>query len=255
MTRLGILRGLKNSLAFLTVIPVGMDEDGIAQAAEYMPSFPIIGAMIGFICGLAAWALGFFLPSLIVGMLGLAFILLLTGVHHADGLLDFGDAVMFRGSAEEKIRVMHDQHTGAGGLALGIVVLLTTAFGIATLDRGILVQAMTASEASAKFAMAFQAWAGRSASKGLNSVFVDGMHGKERSVRLATALGSVLIISLVALKPIGILVTLAGLLSAVIILRISHRQFGGITGDVMGATNELSRMISLLVVLVAAKWV
>jgi len=40
------LSGLKNSLAFLTVILVGMDEGGIAQAANYMSSFPI-GAMIG----------------------------------------------------------------------------------------------------------------------------------------------------------------------------------------------------------------
>jgi adenosylcobinamide-GDP ribazoletransferase len=252
---LGILRGLKNSLAFLTVIPVGMDEDGIAQAAKYMPSFPIIGAMIGFACGVLVWVLDFFLPSMVVGMLGLAFILLLTGVHHADGLLDFGDALMFRGSAEEKIRVMHDQHTGAGGLSLAIVVLLTTAFSIATLDQGILVQAMTTSEASAKFAMVFQAWAGRSASKGLNSMFVDGMHGKRRGLGLATAFGSLLVISLVALNAIGIVVTLAGLLSAVIVLLVSHRQFGGITGDVMGATNELSRLISLLVVLVAARWV
>jgi len=255
MTRLGILSGLKNSLAFLTIIPVGMDEDGVAQAAGYMPSFPIIGAMIGFASGALVWVLGFFLPSLIVGMLGLAFILLVTGVHHADGLLDFGDAVMFRGSAEEKIRVMHDQHTGAGGLSLGIVVLLTTAFSIAALDRGILVQAMTTSEASAKFAMVFQAWAGRSASKGLNTAFVEGMHGKWRGARLATAFGSVLVISLVALKPVGFVVTLAGLLSAAIILVISHRQFGGITGDVMGATNELCRLVSLLVVLVTAKWV
>lgn len=255
MTRWGILSGLKNSLAFLTVIPVGMDEDGIAQAAKYMPSFPIIGAMVGFASGVLVWVLGFFLPSLIVGMLGLAFILLLTGIHHTDGLLDFGDAVMFRGSAEEKIRVMHDQHTGAGGLSLGIVVLLTTAFSIAALDRGIVVQAMTASEASAKFAMVFQAWAGKSAGKGLNTAFVEGMHGKRRGLRFATAFGFVLVISLVALQLVGIAVTLAGLLSAAAMLVISRRQFGGITGDVMGATNELSRLVSLLVILVAAKWV
>jgi adenosylcobinamide-GDP ribazoletransferase len=187
-------------------------------------------------------------------MLGLGFILLLTGVHHADGLLDFGDAVMFRGSAEEKMRVMHDQHTGAGGLSLGIVVLLTTAFSIAALDRSIVIQAMTASEASAKFAMVFQAWAGKSASKGLNTVFMEGMHRKWRGLRLATAFGFVLVISLVALQPVGIALTLVGLLSAATMLVISHKQFGGITGDVMGATNELTRLVSLLVVLVAAKW-
>jgi len=231
-----------------------MDEDGVAQAANYMPLFPMIGAMIGLASGVLVWLLHIFLPSLIVGMLGLAFILLLTGIHHADGLLDFGDGAMFRGSAEEKIRVMHDQHTGAGGLSLGIVVLLTTAFCIASLAPSIVIQTMTASEASAKFAMVFQAWAGKSASKGLNTPFVEAMHGKHRGLRLATALGFVLVISLVALQVVGMALMLAGLLSAAIILMISHRQFRGITGDVMGATNELTRLVSLIVVLVAAKW-
>ena len=252
---MSLLSGLKNSLAFLTVIPVGMDEDGIAQAANYMPSFPIIGAMIGLTGGTVVWALRTILPSLIVGMLGLGFILLLAGVHHTDGLLDFGDAVMFRGSPEEKMRVMRDQQTGAGGLTLGLLVLSTTALSIAALDRSIVIQSLAASEASAKFAMVFQAWAGRSACEGLNTPFVEAMHGRWRRLRLAVAFGLLLAISVFALRILGVAVTLAGLLVAATMLMISYRQFRGITGDVMGATNELSRLASLLVVLVIAKWV
>ncbi len=249
-----VVRGVKNSLAFLTVIPVGMDEDGVDQAAKYMPSFPVIGAMIGFATGILVWALDSFLPSLIVGTLGLGFVLLLTGVHHTDGLLDFGDAVMFHGSPEDKMRIMRDQQTGAGGLTLGLIVLLTTALSIAALDRSIVIQTLTASEASAKFAMVFQAWAGRSARKGLNTSFVEAMHGRWRLLRLATAFSILIVTSLVALHFVGLAVTFAGLLIAAVMLLISKRQFGGITGDVMGATNELARLASLLVVLVFADW-
>ncbi len=252
---MSLLSGLKNALAFLTVVPVGMDEDGIIQASEYMPSFPIIGAMIGLAAGILVWALHGFLPSLIVGMLGMGFILLLTGVHHTDGLLDFGDAVMFRGSPEDKIRVMHDQHTGAGGLSLAVMVLLTTASSIAALDRSIVIQSLTASEASAKFAMVFQAWAGKSAREGLNTPFVQAMHGRWRHVRLAAAFGILFAASVIALQVVGIVVTLAGVLTAAVMLMISQRHFGGIAGDVMGATNELARLASLLAVLVIAKWV
>jgi len=251
---MSVLSGLKNSLAFLTVIPVGMDEDGIAQAAEYMPCFPIIGAIIGLASGTLVWALHDFLPPLVVGMLGLGFILLVTGVHHADGLLDFGDAVMYRGSREEKMQVMHDPQTGAGGLSLGLVVLSTTAFGIAALDRGIVVQSLVASEAAAKLAMVLEAWGGESARKGLNTPFVEAMHGRWRRLRLATALGLVLATSILALQIVGLVLTLAASLTAAAMLMISHKQFGGITGDVMGATNELSRLMSLLVVLVTAEW-
>ena len=232
-----------------------MDEDGITQAAEYMPLFPIIGAAIGFVNGALVWALQPFLPSLVVGMLGLGFILLLTGVHHTDGLLDFGDAVMYHGSPEDKMRVMHDPQTGAGGLSLGLVVLSTTAFGIAALDRSIIIQSLVASEAAAKFSMVFQAWAGKSARKGLNTPFVESMHTRWRVLRLATAFSLLLATSLLALQVTGIIVTLAAVLVAAIMLMISAKQFGGTTGDAMGATNELTRLVSLLVIPVTTKWV
>jgi adenosylcobinamide-GDP ribazoletransferase len=47
---------------------------------------------------------------------------------------------------------------------------------------------------------------------------------------------------------------LSALAVAMIVLLISKKEFGGVTGDVMGATNELTRLASLLVILVAAKW-
>jgi adenosylcobinamide-GDP ribazoletransferase len=249
------IEGFRASISFLTTIPVSKDAQDLNLAANYMSSFPIIGAMIGFVSGMLVWALDSFLPSLIVGMLGLAFILLLTGVHHTDGLLDFGDAVMLRGSPEDRIQVMHDQQTGAAGLSLGLLVLSTTAFSIAALDRSIVIQSLFASEAVAKFAMVLQAWAGKSARKGLNTPFVEGMHGRWRRLRLATALGLVLATSILALGIVGLVVTFAASLTAAVMLMISHKQFGGITGDVMGATNELTRLTSLLVVLVTAEWV
>mgnify|MGYP002153774679 CR=1 FL=1 len=231
-----------------------MDEDGIAQAANYMPSFPIIGALIGLATGVLVWGLEAFLPSLIVGMIGLGFILLLTGVHHADGLLDFGDAMMMLGSPEDKVRVMRDPQTGAGGLCLGLVVLSSTAFSMAALNRSIVIQSLIASEASSKFAIVLQAWAGNSAHEGLSTPFVQAMHGRWRSVRLGVAFFVALAISLAALQIIGLVPMLAGALVAAMMLLVSKREFGGITGDVMGATNELVRLVSLLAILVIPNW-
>jgi adenosylcobinamide-GDP ribazoletransferase len=255
MTELGILSGLKNSIAFLTAIPVGMDEDGLSQAAKYMPLYPIVGAMIGLSAGAFAWILFPILPSLIVGMLCLGFVLLITGVHHTDGLLDFGDAVMYRGSQEEKIRVMKDQTTGAGGLSLGLVVLITTGLSIAALSRGVVVQGLLVSEAAAKFAMVYEAWAGKSAHEGMNTLFVEAMHEERwQWLRLGVALVPLLALSALALQIVGILVVIAAWIAAAVLLMVSQRQFGGLTGDVMGASNDIIRLVSLLVILGAARW-
>jgi len=118
-----MLKEIKNLLAFLTIIPVGMDPDCLTDSAKYMYLFPLVGAIIGLLAGLFAWLLLNILASLVVGILTLSFILLLTGLHHTDGLLDFGDGIMYQGPPKKKIEIMHDQRTGAGGLALGLVAI------------------------------------------------------------------------------------------------------------------------------------
>jgi adenosylcobinamide-GDP ribazoletransferase len=94
---------IKSLFAFLTIIPVGMDENWTDEMADSMFLFPLVGAFIGFLAGLLAWVLLKIYDPLIVGFLTLGFLLLITGLHHADGLLDFGDGLMYRGPPEEKI--------------------------------------------------------------------------------------------------------------------------------------------------------
>lgn len=93
-----------------------MDRDGVAQAAPYMPLFPLIGAATGLIAGAVVWGLELVLPQLVAGMIGLGILILINGAQHVDGLLDFGDGIMFHGSASGKLRVMRDPATGAGRL-------------------------------------------------------------------------------------------------------------------------------------------
>ena len=131
-----MLRELRNLLSFLTVLPFRMDENLLVDCARFMFVFPLIGALIGFLAGLFGWVAFYFLPGLVAGALVLGVLLLLTGLHHTDGLLDFGDGVMAHGSAEHKIEVMHDQLTGAGGLALGMMTLLVSALAFGELRIG-----------------------------------------------------------------------------------------------------------------------
>jgi len=248
-----MLKEIKNLVVFLTIIPVGMDQDFLTDASEYMPLFPLVGAFIGLLAGILAWLLSYVLPDLIVGMLTLGFLLLITGLHHTDGLLDFGDGVMYQGPPEKKIEVMHDQQTGAGGLALGLVTLLTTAFCIAGLKRSTTVQSLMVAEASAKLAMVVGAWVGKSAHEGMNTFFVNAMRGKYRKLRLVVALSISFGTALLLLRVAGFIAVIAGLMASLILVEVSKRHFGGVTGDVMGAMNEIIRMISLITILGAVR--
>jgi len=248
-------REVKNLVAFLTTLPVRMDENCLVDAANYMYLFPLVGAFIGLLAGVFAWFLLYFLDALIVGVLSLGFILLVSGVNHADGLLDFGDGLVYQGTREEKIKVMHDQHTGAGGFVLGLVTFLATALCIAKLDQKLVIQSLIVCEACAKLSMVFMARLGKSAHRGMNTYFVNVMHGRHRNLRLTAALSIASGIAIPLLGVAGFIAMIACLTTASVLIILSSRNFGGVTGDVFGASNELSRLTTLLTILVVSKWV
>jgi adenosylcobinamide-GDP ribazoletransferase len=232
-----------------------MDEDAILQVAAYMPLFPLFGALIGFCAGVFAWALEGVFPVYIAGTLGLGFLVLLNGAQHVDGLLDFGDGLMCHGSRARKLRVMQDPHAGTGGLVLAVIVLMTTAFAFASFSRTMIIQVLVASEAVAAFSMVLEASIGRPAQQGMGSIFLKAMKSKHRGVRLLVAVVLAVGIAFLILGFLGATVVLAAVFVTLILLAISERSFGGITGDIMGATNELTRLVLLLAVLGAIRWV
>ena len=227
----------------------------LSDCAKGMWAFPLIGAFIGLLAGLFGWVAYQFLPSIVVGALVLALLLWITGLHHTDGLLDFGDGVMAHGSFEHKIEVMHDQLTGAGGISLGIMTILITALSIGQLSSSIIVQGIIVVEVSAKLSMVVAAWAGKSVHQGMNSPFLEAMHEGKGNLRLVAALIISFAIALPLLRWAGALTVLAGVITGLVMVAIAHKHFNGVTGDVFGATNELARMVCVIVLLAVAVWV
>jgi len=249
---------LKNLFAFLTVMPMRMDMDCLTDSAKLMWLFPLVGAVIGLLAGVFGWAVGLFLPGLVTGALALGVLLLLTGLHHTDGLLDFGDAVMYHGTPERKIEIMHDQLTGAGALGLSIMTYLVTALALGDLNKGaiiygvtvpLIIPALVVVEASAKLSMVVGAWAGNPVHKGMSSTFLDVMHGRSGSTRLVAAIALSFVIAVPLLMFAGFITVLTAFLTGTVMVAVAHRHFKGITGDVLGATNELARMVCVVILL------
>jgi adenosylcobinamide-GDP ribazoletransferase len=247
-----MLKQLTNLVSFLIVLPVSMDENLLVDCARLMFLFPLVGALLGLLAGLFGWVAFYFLPGLVAGALVFGVLLLLTGLNHTDGLLDFGDGVMAHGSPERKIEIMHDQLTGAGGLTLGTMTLLVSALAFGQLGTSVVVQCVIAVEVSAKLSMVIGAWAGKSVHKGMASLFLEAMHGRKGNARLVVALalafgvaGPLMWFS--GFGSSGFVVVLATVLAGLVMVGVAHRHFGGVTGDVLGATNELARMVAVVV--------
>ena len=129
-----MLKEIGSVFSFLTIIP--SSNSTLENIAKYMYVFPIVGIAIGLLVGSLGFGLSFFLDPMIVSLLVVASIAIVTGIHHADGLADFADGLMVKGSKERKIKAMKDLTTGSAGIVaivlylIGLIVTLSLTSGL-----------------------------------------------------------------------------------------------------------------------------
>lgn len=240
------LRPVQSVLAFLTILPSGKQSHDIHYVARNMYLFPVAGLVIGGIVGAMAFGISPFLHPLLVGLLVAGALVIITGVHHTDALADFADGLMAKGGKEVKRKAMLDPAVGSAGVAAlviyfaGMIIVFQTGFSS---GLAILTSIITA-EVIAKYVMVLLANRGLSAWEGFSSPFTAAMKDKRK---MAAATGIMLAIvwlasSYAGLAALGVSLAIAGLMKYV-----SGRSFGGISGDVLGASNEMTRLSSLIV--------
>lgn len=228
--------------SFLTIIPTS--NSNLETIAKYMYFFPIVGIVIGLIIGSIGFGLSLFLDPLIVGLLIVASFAIITGIHHTDGLADFADGLMAKGSKEKKLAAMKDLSTGSAGIVTIVLYIIGLIIAISLSSGYQLFLAILLSEIFAKFSMVLMASIGKSASLGSNSPFVELMKNKKKLI-LATIITLIPLITLGGST--GLLLFGGGVAFTMFLVVLTARSFGGITGDVLGATNELTRLTSLLI--------
>ena len=241
---------MKGLLSFFTVLPVRAAS--LEEAAREVRLLPLIGLLTG-LPGAVLLLAAHIVPPGVSATLALGAVLLAAGLHHADGVLDVGDAIMAHGSPDRRRDVLEDTRVGIGGLGALFLVYAPTVGALAALcaispARAAL--ALLAGEVAARSAMLLMLAFGEPADPRSSSVpFVRALSGPHRTPAVVVALLAPLpfLLATSALAPLAIL---AAPLVALGALRISAAKFGGIGGDVVGATGEVSRA-ALLVLLSA----
>ncbi len=237
-----MFRQAASVFSFLTIIPTGSSD--LKTVARYMYLFPIIGIAIGLVIGSAGYGLSLFLEPLVVGLLITAGLVLITGIHHIDGLSDFADGLMVRGTKERKLQVMKDPSVGSAGIVTIVLYVAGAVIALSTMRGFDLFYAILIAEIIAKFSMVLLASIGPSAWEGSNTSFVDSMKDRKKLViAAAITIGSIAVFQ----NNTGFLALGIGIILSLIIICISRRSFGGVSGDIMGAANEITRLSSLLI--------
>jgi adenosylcobinamide-GDP ribazoletransferase len=253
-----VLTAVRGALAFLTRLPVGGGAAGWAAFRAAPAAFPLAAYPIGALVALPV-ALAGLLPGAAPGLAptaaaaSLAAVYAVTGVAHADGLADLGDAAAVHGDADARRAVLKDSQAGVGavlavalavaGLALGLYALVAVVLPAAGLRRA--VGLLVASEVGAKLGMAAIACLGDAAFEGVGAELTSRAGRRQLLGPLVAALPALLFTAPGPATLAAPAAVAAALAVALACLRWADRRLGGVNGDVFGAANELGRVAGL----------
>jgi adenosylcobinamide-GDP ribazoletransferase len=242
-----VFRSIQAIISFLTILPITKSScNDIYYIARNMYLFPLAGAMIGLLVGILAYGISYYIQSLFTGLIVTGAIIIITGFHHIDALADFADGLMTKGGKENKYKAMRDPAVGSAGVAALVLYIAGMIIAISNLSYGwkILTSIITA-EVIAKYIMVLQAHLGLSAWDGFSSPFTSAMKDK-RKLLAATGIMFPIVWFMSGIYA-GLILLGISFGIATIIHFISYRSFGGISGDVIGSSNEITRLSCLIV--------
>jgi adenosylcobinamide-GDP ribazoletransferase len=225
------------AVQFLTIFPyprnLSIQERDLGRS---MGQFSAVGAILGFILYLVDWLLANHLPIDLIDILLLIILTVLTGGLHLDGLADTMDGVGGIRRQSERLAIMKDSRLGTFG-ASGLIFLLLldlTALHHLGEHRGTYIfLAPLLSRFSMVISALTQPYARRE--DGLGRSFIEEVSLQD----LALAGGIALVACLILLGTKGLI--LFCLVSGLTLLLGNYFRYrlGGITGDSLGANNEL----------------
>lgn len=230
-------------LTFSTILPIN-----VFTSIEYMTKltwvWPFLHLFIGVLASICAFISFNFLHlnSFFTATIVYAFLMIITGYNHLDGVMDMADGVMVHGDAERKIKVMKDSSVGAGGVATLFLVASLTIAGIYNiLDYNFFI-GIVVCEMVAKTSLLTTALLSEPLTPGIGSYFI-----KETTpVNYFASTVIVGVIAFLIAGIAGIVGVLGAIVSGIIIAFIARRNFVLANGDVLGMSNEIGRLLSLL---------
>lgn len=234
------------ALSFLTVLRLpylGNPTITSEAMAKSYSLFPLAGLLLGGIAAATAALLsGFMDPLLLACFLAIELTLLTRGLH-LDGLADLADGVGGGYTRERRLEIMKDSRTGAfGAIAIALALLTKIAALQALIVKG-LWGALAVVPVLSRYGMvliSFRSTYAR-AEGGLGKHFLD--HITRYEVLHASLLALIILLVLTPVRALPLSLLLGGVVVAM--RRLSSRWLGGVTGDVLGASNEIAEILLL----------
>jgi adenosylcobinamide-GDP ribazoletransferase len=247
-----VIGGARTALSFLTRIPAGGGDRSGAEVGRALIWFPAVGLLIGAMVGAVYAGLGQVTPTLVAAGVAVAAGVVVTGGFHEDGLADMADGFGGGWTTERRLEIMDDPRNGTYGvLALTCSVVIRVA-AVAALAGWRAVAAVSAAHVLARswtiLAVAF-AKAARPGGLGRAVAAAAG----RGPVAVAAVAWLVVAVALVGPARFGVMAGV-GLAAAAAVTWLSYRKIGGVSGDVLGAIEQLAEIGGLVAAAATVGW-
>ncbi|MGQ7843730.1 adenosylcobinamide-GDP ribazoletransferase [Granulosicoccus sp. 3-233] len=251
------LNRLATAIMFLTRLPTGTLASG--EATELVRStryFPLVGFIVGSMLAASLAILQQLLPISVSIALMLLLSVRLTGAFHEDGLADVADSAGAFG-VDRKLEIMRDSRVGTYGalaLILLVVIKLLSLWELWMLAPQLclatLICAHVLSRWSSVCLMVLEEYARPEAA---NKVVAEGVD--RRCLLHASLCTAAVLLPLALWQGAGLyLLFIVAWLVVLLSGRRFRAVFGGITGDCLGAANQVVEVTVLLSVLMVVSW-
>ncbi len=247
------MRRLALAFQFLTILPwprleVRHPEDLGAS----MTFYPIVGAALG------SFALGIYLvgsqvfPDGILRPMLVVLFIVLTGGLHLDGFADVCDGFYGGKTKADALRIMKDPHLGTMAVVGITSVLLMKVVLLSQLPSATLYSALLIFPAIGRGGMVWGMWMAPYARPegGTGETFFRTLRG--RHVWMATALLGTWAVMFAGGSAVILLLLAAG--ATKLFVGYCGRRIGGMTGDTLGALNELLELLALALYYPLSRW-
>ena len=237
------------ALGLLTRLPVKVDHEAAgARAAKAVWAYPLAGLAVGVIAAIVGSVWQWFgVSDGLVAAAVLAVMVIITGAMHEDGLADSADGLWGGWTVERRLEIMKDSRIGTYGvLALGLSLILRYAAILGLIDAGALWSGLVIAAIGSRAVMLALMGSLENARK-------DGLSRSVGRPASATMMSGVML-GTVCIAIIGgwhvltfvLIAAIAGLTCAA----IAQRKIGGQTGDILGASQQVSEIALLATALV-----
>lgn len=237
------MRGLLGAIQFLTRVPIRLAEP--PELTRCVPWFPLVGGLIGVAVGGIAAGVAELVPMAVAAAVAIVAGVLITGAFHEDGLADVADAFGGGWTRGQRLRILEDPLHGSYGVAALCGTIVVRIVCVATMAPASAFAGLVAAHAL-----------GRSAAVGAMATFplatADGLGagyatGLSRAKAAAGVLSGIGIAALATGWWVGPLAA-AAVVAALAVGVLAMRKVGGVTGDVLGAVEQVTECFVLVVV-------